>query len=144
MHVCVRERGSESVQKEAESLWVLWNKGFIIGISKCQSLSHVKLFVTSWTVAHQVPLSMRFSRQEYQSGLPFPSPGIFPTQGSNLGHLHCRQILHHLSHQGNPIIGIGPYITQDTGEARVFFIFFNFLNGLWKIKEKSDPGLLKR
>ena len=35
MHVCVRERGSESVQKEAESLWVLWNKGFIIGISKC-------------------------------------------------------------------------------------------------------------
>ena len=36
--------------------------------------SHVRLFVTLWTVAHQVPLSMGFSRQEYWSGLPFPSP----------------------------------------------------------------------
>ena len=38
------------------------------------------------------PLSMGFSRQEYWSGLPFPSLGIFPTQGSNLGLLHYRQI----------------------------------------------------
>ena len=37
------------------------------------SLSHVQLFVTSWTVAHQTPLSIRFPRQEYWSGLPFPS-----------------------------------------------------------------------
>ena len=37
-----------------------------------QSLSHVWLFVTPWTVAHQVPLSVGFSRQEYWSGLPFP------------------------------------------------------------------------
>ena len=36
--------------------------------------SRVQLFVTPWTVAHQVPLSMGFSRQEYWSGLPFPSP----------------------------------------------------------------------
>ena len=35
-------------------------------------------FVTPWTVAHQVPLSMEFSRQEYWSGLPFPSPGDLP------------------------------------------------------------------
>ena len=35
----------------------------------------VQLFGTPWTVAHQAPLSMEFSRQEYQSGLPFPSPG---------------------------------------------------------------------
>ena len=42
----------------------------------------------------QAPLSMRFSRQEYWSGLPFPSPGIFPTEGSNPGLLHCRQILY--------------------------------------------------
>ena len=32
-------------------------------------------FVTPWTVAHQAPLSLGFPRQEYQSGLPFPSPG---------------------------------------------------------------------
>ena len=38
-------------------------------------LSCVQLFVTPWTVAHQAPLSMEFSRQEYWNGLPFPSPG---------------------------------------------------------------------
>ena len=36
--------------------------------------SRVRLFVTQWTVAHQAPLSMEYSRQEYWSGLPFPSP----------------------------------------------------------------------
>ena len=41
---------------------------------KVKSLSHVRLFVTPWTVAYQAPLSMGFSRQEYWSGLPFPSP----------------------------------------------------------------------
>ena len=39
------------------------------------SLSHVQLFETPWTIARQAPLSMGFSRQEYRSGLPFPSPG---------------------------------------------------------------------
>ena len=43
-----------------------------------QSLSHVQLFVTSWTAAHQAPLSVGFSRQEYQSGLPCPPPGDPP------------------------------------------------------------------
>ena len=38
-------------------------------------LVHVRLFATSWTVAYQAPLSMKFSRQEYWSGLPFPFPG---------------------------------------------------------------------
>ena len=38
------------------------------------SLSYARLFATPWTVAHQAPLSMRFSRQEYWIGLPFPSP----------------------------------------------------------------------
>ena len=42
-------------------------------------LSHVQLFVTPWTVAHQAPLCMEFSRQEYCSGLPFPTPGDLPT-----------------------------------------------------------------
>ena len=43
--------------------------------------SHVQLFATLWTVAREAPLSMGFSRQECWSGLPFPSRGIFPTQG---------------------------------------------------------------
>ena len=42
---------------------------------KVKSLSYAQLFATPWTVAHQAPLSMRFSRQEYWSGLPLPSPG---------------------------------------------------------------------
>ena len=43
--------------------------------------SHVWLFVTPWTVACQAPLSMGFPRQEYWSGLPFPSPGDLPDPG---------------------------------------------------------------
>ena len=39
-----------------------------------KSLSRVQLFATPWTVAYQAPLSIGFSRQEYWSGLPFPSP----------------------------------------------------------------------
>ena len=48
---------------------------------KVKSLSRVCLFATPWTVAHQAPLSTGFSRQEYWSGLPFPSPGDLPYPG---------------------------------------------------------------
>ena len=50
-----------------------------------QSFSFVRLFVTLWTVAHQAPLSMEFSRQEYWSGLPCPSPGDLPNIGIEPG-----------------------------------------------------------
>ena len=50
-------------------------------LSSVQSLSHVRLFATPWTVAHQPPPSMGFSRQEYWSGLTFPSPGDLPSAG---------------------------------------------------------------
>ena len=46
-----------------------------------KSLSHVQLFATSWTVAYEAPQSMGFSRQEYWSGLPFPSPEDLPNRG---------------------------------------------------------------
>ena len=45
---------------------------------KVKLLSHVRLFATPWTVAYQAPLSMRFSRQEYWSEVPFPSPTSCP------------------------------------------------------------------
>ena len=51
-------------------------------------LSHVWLFATLWTVAHQAPLYMWFSRQEYWNGLPFSPSGILLTQDSNLHLLH--------------------------------------------------------
>ena len=44
-------------------------------------LSHVQLFTIPWTVTYQPPPSMEFSRQEYWSGLPFPSPGDLPNPG---------------------------------------------------------------
>ena len=47
-----------------------------------QSLSHVRPFATPWTVAHQAPLSVGFSRQEYWSGLPCPPPGDLPNLGT--------------------------------------------------------------
>ena len=43
--------------------------------------SHVPLFATTWTAACQTPLSMRFSGQEYWSGLPGPPPGVLPDPG---------------------------------------------------------------
>ena len=48
---------------------------------KVKLLSRVQLFATLWTVARQAPLSVGFSRQEYWSGLPFPSPGDLPNPG---------------------------------------------------------------
>ena len=62
-------------------------------------LCRVQLFVTPWTVAHLAPLSMRFPRQEYWSGLPFPAPGDLPDPGMGT-HIFCvsylcRQILNH-------------------------------------------------
>ena len=50
-------------------------------VSEVKLLSRVQLFATPWTVAHQAPPSMGFSRQEYWSGLPFPSPGDLPDPG---------------------------------------------------------------
>ena len=58
-------------------------------VTKCLSLSCVWLFVTPWTVAHQAPLFMEFSRQEYWSGLPFLSPGDLPKPGIE----HCSSAL---------------------------------------------------
>ena len=56
---------------------VIW----LVSVVCACALSHVQLFVTLWTVAHQAPLSMGFSRQEYLSGLLFPPPGDLPDSG---------------------------------------------------------------
>ena len=59
------------------------------------------ILVTLWTIDCHAPLSMGFPKQEYWTGLPFPSPGIFSTQGLNQDLLQCRQILYQLRHQGS-------------------------------------------
>ena len=63
--------------------FLLYSKVIPLYISLCQvkSLSCVQLFAVPWVVAHQIPPSMGFSRQEYWSGLPFPSPGDLPDAG---------------------------------------------------------------
>ena len=52
---------------------------------KVKSLSRVRLFAALWALAYQASLSMGFSRQEYWSGLPFPSPGDCPNSGTEPG-----------------------------------------------------------
>ena len=68
---------------------------------KVKLLSCVRLFATPWTAAYHASPSMGFSRQEYWSGLQFPSSGDLPNPGIEPGHLHCRQTLYCLSHQGS-------------------------------------------
>ena len=68
------------------------------------SLSHIWLFETPWTVAHQAPPSMGFPRQEYWSGLPFPPPGDLPEpviKPGLLPLLHCQANSLPLSHLGS-------------------------------------------
>ena len=56
-----------------------------VSLSRVSMLCHVRLFVTPWTVAHQATLPMEFSREEYWSGLPCPTPGDCPTPGIKPG-----------------------------------------------------------
>ena len=73
--------------------------------------SHVQLFVILWTVACQGPLSMGFSRQEYWSGLPCPSPrGYFqPSNQTHISYVSCigRQVLYHSPHLWLKCFGAG-------------------------------------
>ena len=72
-----------------EKLFEMWMREVSLRKCICTSLcvgmlshySRACLFVTLWTLAHQAPLSMGFSRQEYWSGLPFPPPGNLPDPG---------------------------------------------------------------
>src|SRR5574340_513396 len=65
-----------SLNKEKLSMPII-----LLRKQKVKSLSCVRLFVTPWTVAYQAPPSLEFSRQEYWSGLPFPSPEDLPDPG---------------------------------------------------------------
>ena len=68
--------------------------------------SHVRFFVIPWTVAHQAPLSMGFSRQEYWSGLPCPPPGAPPEPG-----IKPRSLM-------SPALASGFFTTNATWEAQ--------------------------
>ena len=70
-HFCRVRSALDTVQAEHNS---------VMGLCVCV-LSHVPLLATPWTVACEAPLSMKISRQEYWSGLPFPSPEDLPNPG---------------------------------------------------------------
>ena len=69
-------------------------------------LSHVRLFVTPWTVATRLLCPWNFPGKDTAVGSHFLLQELFPTQGSNPGLLHCRQILYHLSHQASPYLAL--------------------------------------
>ena len=77
--------GEELRQETGSFLLTLIHITGGLAVKSCLTLA------TPRTVACQATLSMGFSRQEYWSGLPFPSPGDLPNQGLNLGLLHCRK-----------------------------------------------------
>ena len=71
--------------------------------------SHVQLFATQWTLAHQAPLSMGFSRQEYWSVLPCPPPGHLPDPG-----IKPRSLM-------SPALASGFFTPRATWEVHLFY-----------------------
>ena len=88
----------ESNQGILHCRWILYQLSY-----QGSPFSCVQLFVIPWTVTFQAPLSMGFPRQEYWSGLPFPSAWDLPHPGTEPRRLHCRQVFYQLSHQGSPV-----------------------------------------
>ena len=76
---------------------------YVYGCHACV-LSLICLFETLWTAACQAPLSIGFSRQEYWSELPFPSPGNLPNPGIQPMSLALQADPVQLSHQGSPCV----------------------------------------
>ena len=68
-----------------------------------KSLSRIQLLAIPWTVTHEAPLPMGFSRQEYRNGFPFPSPGYLPDPGAKLGSPELQADSLPSELQGNPL-----------------------------------------
>ena len=89
--------------KEMDSSLQLTSWYFLKRENECvKSLSRFQLLAIPWTVAHQIPCSWSCPGKNTGVGSRSLLQGIFLAQGSNLGLLHCRQILYHLGHQGTP------------------------------------------
>ena len=93
--------------------------------------SSIQLFVTPWTVARQAPLSMEFSRQEYESGLPCPSPGDLPNPGIKPASPALQADSLPLSHQGSPKGQLGHDETKhhpDLSDLKAYFSYHYIIN----------------
>ena len=104
----------------------------MIRLQSVRMLSRVSLFMTSWTVAHQAPLFMEFSRQEYWSWLPFPPLGTYAAAAAKLLQ-SCPTLC-------NPIDGSPPdFPVPGILQARTLeWVAISFSNAWkWKVKVKS-------
>ena len=104
------------------------------GWLKVKSLSHVQLFATPWTVVFQPPPSMGFSRQEYWSGLPCPSPGDLPDPGIEPGSPTLQTDSLPSEPPGNPCLG--NWTTTNVSKTYVIVLWplmgRTVLSAVWK------------
>ena len=115
------------VQKQIKLIYVVVKTMIIIGLVKLvKLLSRVQLFATLQSIAHQAPLSMGFPRQEYWSGLPFPSPGALPNPGIEPRSPAVRAYALTSEPPGKPIIGLVLRCNtkKPVWSLEVFFILF--------------------
>ena len=102
-------------------------------VQMCSVLSQVRLFAILWTVACQAPLSMEFSRQEYWSGLPFPTPGTLPDPGIKL------------KSPASPELQVDSFTAEPLGKFSNFSVYslicINYLTSLSFPKHKM--GIIK-
>ena len=135
---------------EAES-W--WNNpsgpSVITGVLSC--LSHAQLFATTWTVAHQAPLSTGFPRQNTGMGCHFLFQGIFLTQGSNLCLLyllHWQVNLLPLNYLGSSMSSQGSLNVGEGGRRDMPWekgsIIYRRWKGAWSPEMPVTPGIWKR
>ena len=94
-------------------------------------LSRIWLFATPWTVAHQAPLSMEFSRQAYRSGLQFPTPGDLPSPGIRpmspalAGRFSTTEL------PGKPMLDAHTFINVMSSFTLKIFYFMHLLNNYY-------------
>ena len=103
-----------------------------------KSLSRVRLFATPWTVTYQAPLSMGFSRQEYWSGLPFPSPGDLPDPGVEPGSPALQANALNSEPPGKPYVGVF-ICKKNSGEKNLGFNR-SYSDGKASAYNVGDPG----
>ena len=97
--------------------------------SEVTSLSRAWLFAIPWTVAYKAPLSMEFSRQEYWSGLPFPSPGDLPGPGIEPRSPAFRADALPSGHQGSP--NMCRYLSKFLFGNKIYWLVLCELGLLW-------------
>ena len=93
-----------------------------VELSSVKSLSRVRLFATPWTVAHEAALPMRFPRQEYWSGLPFPSSRVLLDSGTEP-----------MSHE----LAGGFFTTEPPGKPTLIYIYIH----IYMHTNSSSPSI---